>query len=77
MKVNLDALFDIVPVSCSRHSMRRDFLNNRMALLEVARGVLSHFSRATALCLTFYGRRESYRPMVSPRKNIYISKSLM
>lgn len=73
MKVSLEALlFDIVPVSRPRHSVRRDFLNNRMASLEVARRVLSRFSRATALYLTLYGRRESYRPMVSAKKYLYI-----
>lgn len=73
MKVNLETLlFDIVPVSRPQHSVRRDFLNNRMASLEVARHVLLRFSRATALCLTLYGRRESYRPMVSAKKCLYI-----
>lgn len=59
-------------VSCSRLSMRRDFLNNRMASLGVARRVLPRFSRVTASCLTFYGRRESYRPMVFVEKCLYI-----
>jgi len=43
---------------------RRGFLNNRAVSLGIAQGVLSRSSRATALCSTFYGRQESYRPMV-------------
>lgn len=82
MKVNLEALFDIVSVSCSRHSARRDFLNNRVtpsscSSPEVARGgVLARRARApTALHSTFYGIAEKVTDLWAPKRNV--PRSLM